>query len=384
MSDGTWRGLRPDETTALTAALIRAESPDPPGDETRVAATLDRELRRLGFAVETEEFAPGRFNVLARVRGRGERPALVFSAHTDTLPAGNGAWTSPPFAGEVRDGRIWGRGACDMKSGIAAMVSAAVAIARADTPLAGDLVLAFTGGESSSCLGARRLVETRALEGAGWILVSEPSSLDVITTEKCAFWLRATATGVAGHLSGSGEAGKGGRSAIVAMLEFLRRLPEVVPAGEHPLLGGATVNIGTISGGTAINLVPDLCVAGIDFRLLPAHDPDTVEAAVRALAGATIAIERIDLKPAVETPLDDPFVAACLAETAAHRGVAVAPRGVAYFSDACVLSPAFDLPMVIIGPGDFGGSGALDESCSVAALHDAAVIYERIARRMLG
>lgn len=364
----------------LLSDLIRAASPDPPGDERRIVRVLAKHMGRLGLEPEIEEFAANRFNLLARVRGTGSRPGLVFSAHMDTLPPGAGPWTHPPYSGHDDGARIHGRGACDMKSGLAAMVAAAASVRDRGTSLQGDLLLAFTGGESSNCLGARRLAETRALAGCGALLVSEPSSLDVLIAEKGALWLRASAEGVAGHVS----AGPGaGRSAILAMIEALPRLQGLVPDGDHPLLGAATLNVGRIEGGSAINLIPDRCAAELDFRLLPTHDPDAIERRVAQALGPGFTVERLDFKPAVATPADHPFVALCLEETAAARSVALAPKGVAYFSDACVLSPAFDLPMVIVGPGKLGGSGATDESVAIDDLVQAAAIYRSIARRML-
>jgi len=365
---------------ALTAELIRAESPDPPGDERRVAAVVAGALSAAGLAAEVDRFAPDRANVLARLEGAGERPALVFSAHMDTLPAGEGPWTHPPFAG-VREGRwLYGRGACDMKSGLAAMIAAAASLRAQGTPLAGDLLLAFTGGESSSCLGARRLVETGALAGAGALLVSEPSSLELLVAEKAALWLRITAHGAAGHLSARDG---GGRDAIAMMTTALPRLPDVLPGGSHPLLGAASLNVGRIVGGTAINLTPDRCIAELDLRLLPEHDPDVVEGAVRAALGEGFGVERLDWKPAVDTSPDAPFAKLCGEVSAAERGAAPRPGGAAYFSDACVLAPAFDLPMVIIGPGALGGSGAVDEHVDIDDLRVAARLYREIARRWL-
>jgi succinyl-diaminopimelate desuccinylase len=376
-----WHGLTAQATADLLSTLIRCESPDPPGDEARITRTLARTLRDLGFAPQVDEFSPRRFNVITRIKGRGSRPALVFSAHTDTLPAGNGEWTHKPFAGHIADGRVHGRGACDMKSGLVAMVSAAVALK--ETPLQGDLILAFTGGESSACLGARRLVETRALKDAGAILVSEPTSLRVATAEKAALWLRITAHGVAGHLSGDGT-GTGGKSAILAMLSFLHRVPSALPHDRHPLLGAVTSNVGRITGGTAINLMPDRCTAELDLRLLPHHDPDIVQSRLEDLAGDGFIVERIDLKPAVDTPPDHPFAALCLAEATAITGLPPDPVGVTYFSDAAVLCPAFDLPMAIMGPGTLGGSGGINESVAVADVMTAARVYARIAKGWLG
>ncbi len=377
-----WTGLTSDATAHLLATLIRCKSPDPPGDEARVTKALARALRDLGFTPEVDEFAPHRFNILTRIRGHGTRPALVFSAHTDTLPAGNGSWTHPPFSGHIEAGRVHGRGACDMKSGLVAMISAAVALKR--TPLQGDLILAFTGGESSACLGARRLAETGALTGAGALLVSEPTTLRVATAEKAALWLRVTAHGVAGHLSGGEQTGNGGQSAILTMLSFLHRLPSALPHDRHTLLGHVTVNIGKIAGGTAINLMPDRCTVELDLRLLPHHDADDVQSRVADMAGDGFVFDRIGLKPAVETPPEAPFAALCLREAAAVTGLPPDPIGVTYFSDAAVLCPAFKLPMAIMGPGTLGGSGGIDESVAVADVMTAARAYAQIAAAWLG
>lgn len=378
-----WHGLDPDRTAGLLSALIRAESPDPPGDETAVARLLAREMRALGLRPQVDRFAPRRFNVLARLHGTGERPALVFSAHMDTLPAGAGAWERPPFSGDIAGGRVWGRGACDMKSGLVAMVSAAVALA-AGPRLKGDVVLAFTGGESSACLGARHLAATRALDGAGAILVSEPTTLRVATAEKAALWLKVTATGEAGHVSGDRGNGNGGRSAILSMMDFLHRMSAALPSDRHPLLGGVTANVGTISGGTAINLMPDRCEATLDLRLLPRHDADDVQGRLADLAGDGFDFDRIDFKPAVETPPDHPFAALVLQAAADETGLPADPVGVTYFSDAAVLAPAFGLPMAIMGPGKLGGSGGVNESVAIADVMTAARAYARIARAWLG
>jgi len=366
---------------ALLTRLIRAESPDPPGDERRVAAVVAEELERRGFTPEVEEFQPNRFNVTARLRGHGARSALVFSAHMDTLPAGEAAWTHAPFAG-VSDGvHVYGRGACDMKSGLAAMIAAASALRAEAAPLTGDLVLAFTGGESSNCLGARRLAERGALADAGALLVSEPSSLDVLVAHKAALWLRATAHGRPGHLS-AGDGG--GRNAIELMTAALAHLADVLPGDTHPLLGRASLTVGHIEGGGVINLTPERCTADLDIRLLPAHDPAAVEAALAARLGERFTLERLDLKPAVETASSDRFVELCREVVGSVRGGVAEPGGAAYFTDASVLAPAFKLATVIIGPGRLGGSGAVDERVALADLQSAARIYRDIARARLG
>ena len=366
----------------LLAELVRCESPDPPGREIEIAECIRERLEGHGIEAVLDEFAPGRANLLGRVEGTGERPALVFSAHMDTMPPGTQPWRHGPYSGTVEEGRMYGRGTCDMKSGLAAMIAAAVALKDAPEPLEGDLVLAFSGGESSNCLGAKVFAKNGALDGAGALLVGEPSSLKVLTAEKGALWLRVTAHGRSGHASGGPGDEANAILKLVSHLDRLRNLP--VLAGEHPLLGSASVGVGRIDGGTAVNMTPDRCDAEIDVRFLPDQDPDAIERAMAEVAGNNLEIERIDCKPAVETPVDHPFVATCLDACAGELGAADGPYGVSYFSDSSVLVPAFGLPRVIVGPGELGLSGAHDEYCEIEKLHAAARIFQRIATLTLG
>ncbi len=372
----------------LLRQLIRLPSPDPPGDERAIATFLANYLQRRGFKVDLDEFAPNRFNILVRLTGIGEKPGLVFSAHMDTLPAGKQGWADDPFAATLCQGRVIGRGASDMKSGLAAMVVAAEKLRQDQIDgleLSGDLVLAFTGGESSNCLGARRLVAQQALSDCGALLVSEPTSMEVFSTEMGALWLRVTAIGRSGHTSArdAASAAEPGKNAIDMMLAFLSQAPSILPETAHPLVGPATMSVGRIGGGDAINLAAESCWAEIDIRLPPDVAPGDIEEALSSLAGREFVVERIDYKAAVATALNDPFLKLCLQQTAKLRGRSVAAKGVGYFSDAAVLSPHFDLPMVIIGPGPLGGSGAVNEWCEVDALDAASDLYYQIARSYL-
>ena len=374
--------LTSDERAALhtlAADLIRHPSPDPPGDEAAIAGFVADRLRALGFEVETDEFLPRRINVVARLRGTGSQPALVFSAHMDTMPVGEAPWTHPPFSGEILSGRLYGRGAADMKGGLATMVAAAAKIKTSGKALAGDLVLAFSAGESTDCIGARRMVETGALSGAGWLLVSEPTSLGVFTAEAGALWLDAVATGATGHASGSG-----GVNAIKRLMAFLDRLDGIrLAEAPHPLLGLPSLAVNRLAAGHAPNITPDRARATLDIRTLPGMSAAAVIAELRPLADG-IAFEIIGDKPAIETPTDDPFVATALAAHARVTGKAAEPGGVHYFSDSNVLVPALGVPRVIIGPGKAGMSGQTDEWVTLDALDAAAAIYAEIAADLLG
>jgi succinyl-diaminopimelate desuccinylase len=373
--------------------LIQFPTEDPPGRELELARFVHDALTVSGFTSNLVEFQPGRANVVARLRGQGQRSGLIFSAHLDTLPAGEGTWRFPPFEGHVSDGRVYGRGASDMKGGLAAMMVAAQCLAREDLPLKGDLILAFSAGESSSGLGAKQMVADGSLEGAGALLISEPTTLKIVVAEKGALWLRAIATGMPGHPSGAGGSQGTGDNAILKLVSFINRLRDFEPeAPVHPLLGRPTTDVTTIAGGSAINLTPDHAELGLDIRYLPGMSADAILGDLRAVAetgGLEIAFEILDDKPPVETPPDHPFVRLCQEsyraslerrpEPGPGEGAAPALSGASYFSDAAVLCPALGLPRVIIGPGEMGMSGQRDEHVCVEKLVAAAEIYVQVA-----
>jgi succinyl-diaminopimelate desuccinylase len=361
----------------LLSKLVRIESCDPPGREAEVAKCLEAELIRAGIQVELDEFAPGRVNLLARLPGSGTNPPLVFSAHLDTVPVGTTGWTEEPFGGHVKNGRLYGRGASDMKSGVVAMTAALIEIAVAGAPLAGDLLLAFSAGESSNCLGAKRFVERRCFAEAGAILVSEPSSLDLIIAEMGVLWLRATALGRVGHVSGNG-----GDNAIIKMASILPRLQSIrLPCPDHALLPEPTIRVGTIQGGTAVNVTPDRCYVDIDIRMRPGTTPSDI---LDLLKPFGLELEVLDFKPAVETAIDHPFTQTCIEACAARRSIAPRVSGVAYYSDATIYTSSFQTPFVIIGPGELGMSGQPDEFVEIEKFDQAITIYRAIAESYLG
>ncbi len=372
------------ETLDLLARLIAIDTCDPPGGEMEIAGVVHGYLREHGLASELDVFLPGRANVVSRLKGDGSRPGLIFSAHFDTVPPGAQPWQHGPFSAQIEGGRLYGRGASDMKSGMAAMISAAVNLTQQDVTLGGDLILAFSAGESSNCLGAKRMVENGDLAGAGHFLVSEPTSLGILIAEKGALWLRLITHGKGGHASADEGASTMSHSAITRMTQALSALEQFgFGVADHALLGSPSVAVGTIHGGTVVNLTPDRCEAEIDLRLLPGQEPPAVVAALSAYLGDDIEIEEIDFKPPVETAADHPFVTACIDACERMSGQPPVPGGVSYYSDATVICPALDLPMVILGPGELGMSGQTDEYVEIEKLEQAVPVFEQVARTML-
>lgn len=362
----------------LLQDLIRIPSCEPPGGELAVARHVAAALEALGVEVTLDEFLPGRANVLGRVAGTGAKPALVFSAHLDTLPPGGG-WTRDPFSGALEAGRVHGRGAADMKSAVAAFVAAAGILARRKEPLAGDVLLLLTAGESANCIGARRFVAQGMQPRIGAFLCGEPSGLDLVIVEKAILWARVTAVGEVGHVSGSG-----GVNAIWRMTEALAALRGLrLDTPSHPLLDGPSLSVGLIRGGTAVNLTPDRCEAEIDIRFAPGIGAEAVLAQVRAVLPPGVTVEMTDFKPAVEEAPDSRFVQTCAAAVRAETGVEPRYLGVSYFSDGAILLDGHTAPFCILGPGRLGDSGTADESVSAADVQTAARLYVAIAEEWL-
>ena len=372
------------ETLRLTLALLRENTVDPPGNERRAADIVARLLKSEGIGCVVQDIAPGRSNLVARLKGDGTGPALAFSAHFDTIGVEREMWQHDPFAGDIATGRLYGRGATDMKGGMAAMTMAAVELKRSGQALRGDLLLTFSAAENSSCLGAKRLVADGHFDGVGALLVSEPTSMKVFVSEKGALWLRATARGEYGHNAFSEDRSGDRGNAIVRLARFLDRAHDLdLAAPPHRHLKPPTINIGVVRGGLSTPLIPSTASADIDVRLVPGLDPNAVMEAFRAIAGDHVDIELLDVKLPVDTADDHPFVRICLEACQRETDFAEGPGGVAYYSDGAVIVPELGIPMVIIGPGEVGMSGGIDEYVDLAKLEASTKVFRRIAEQYL-
>ncbi|HEU5316821.1 MAG TPA: M20/M25/M40 family metallo-hydrolase [Chloroflexota bacterium] len=395
----------------LAEALIRIASPNPPSEERAVAEALATWLR--GVGIEAEVLGVGasdapQANVFARVRGSGELPPLVLSGHLDTVPAGEGAWRRDPLNPERRDGRLYGLGAADMKGAVAAMCVAAarVAATAAERPLRGDLLLAFTSGEETGSAGARALARSGRLDGAGGIVIGEPTANRVGIAEKGGIWLDLelsgrTAHGSLPHLGANAAAGLA--EALVRLERAAesdspgglsvaeRRLRDALWRPAHPMLGEPTLTLTRLAGGVATNVVPDRATAVLDVRTLPGQPGGAIlegvagvleEVAGRRGLQGTVGSrgERV----ALETPAEHPLVLACAVAVSAATGRAAERCALTGATDATELVPALGAPFVICGPGHMDQAHQPDEWVSLGALEESVEIYEHLARALLG
>lgn len=372
------------ETLRLTRALLALDTTDPAGRELPAAKLVAGTLAEAGIDSELVMLAPGRASLVARLRGAGTKRGLAFSAHLDTINVAQPGWRHGPFAGTIEEGRLYGRGAADMKGGVAAMAMAAIEIKRSGRQLTGDLVLAFSAAENARCAGAKQLVNEGHLDGIGALVVSEPSALRLFIAEKGKITIRATARGEHGHNAFADQRTGDRGNAIIRLARFLDRAHDLrLSAPPHRLLSPPTINVGTIGGGSSAVLIPDEASAEIDVRMLPGMEPNEVMAAFSALASPHVTLTLMEAVPPVETTEDHEFVKLCAGVCAAETGTPCRPEGVGYMSDGAVIVPALGMPMVIIGPGEVGMSGAVDESVSLAALESSRRIFQAIAEQYL-
>uniref|UniRef100_UPI000B7DCFC1 M20 family metallopeptidase n=1 Tax=Candidatus Entotheonella palauensis TaxID=93172 RepID=UPI000B7DCFC1 len=305
-----------DEVSDLLQKLIQFDSCNPPGREEPVAEFLADVMAEAGLEVTLMRFAPDRANVLGRWRGVGDQPALLFNGHLDTVPVNKEQWQHDPHAGLIEDGILHGRGTVDMKGGVAAMVMACAALARAKVRLAGDVVFAGTAGEEVDCIGSQQLL-TQDLGPIAGLVVGEPTSLEVVPAHKGALWVEISTTGKAAH----GSMPEQGHNAILAMHRLVERLLAYRPAYRaHPLLGPPTLNLGTIHGGVKTNIVADQCVLTVDMRSVPGQNHETLIQDIQRIIDALEREEpdfRATLRvqtdrPPVETSTEDPLIQAAL------------------------------------------------------------------------
>src|SRR5215218_7880341 len=260
--------LTPEESRDaldLLRDLIRTRSVNPPGDEAAVVEILAARATAWELVPRIVQVVPGRPNLLVDLAGTGERPALLLSGHSDTVPPGAAPWEHDPFSAALVDDEVWGRGATDMKAGVGTMLVALAAAARRGWRPKGDVRLAITIGEEVDCAGARHLRDTGGLDGVGWIVIGEPTNLDVVAAHRGAIWLQIVGHGKTAH----GSAPHLGINAINHVVSLLRWLADRWPKLEytpHDLLAPPTMNLGTIGGGVKTNVVTDYCVATVDLR----------------------------------------------------------------------------------------------------------------------
>ncbi|OUC80243.1 M20 family metallopeptidase [Gordonia lacunae] len=378
--------------TSLTSALVEAPSENPGGTESAAVAVLDSACRALGFDVETHEVAPGRPNLVATVRA-GTAPGLMFLGHSDVVPAGPN-WSADPYTARIRDGRIYGRGATDMKGGLAAVIAAMSALRR--TPevgieLYGPLRLVCTVDEEEHGIGVRDFVSRPADHDFLGCVVAEPTDMQVVRGCRGASYIEIEVTGRAAH-SGRPADGRSAIDAAAAIVEIIRADAARLAETSDDLLGHGTWNVGTIVGGQGISVVAPGCSLGIDRRLMPDEDPHRIAEELRATIrdrridtdGITVDVRVTMEMPGFATDAGHPLVTTAVGAVV-DAGADTSVGGWTAACDGGFVSRDLGVPSIVLGPGNINTDAHQpDESVAIADLVTAARAYALAAMRLLG
>ncbi|MGH8048559.1 MAG: M20 family metallopeptidase [Chthoniobacterales bacterium] len=353
---------------ALLQELIRIPSVNPDGDpgtphvgEKNIADYLADFLSHIGASVELHEVLHGRPNVVARFPSSTPgKPKLLLAPHTDTVSIGG--MTIEPFGGELRDGKIHGRGASDTKGSIAAMLWA---LKESDlSVLSHEIWFAGLMGEEAGLHGSKALA---AREKFDFVIVGEPTSLQVVNTTKGSTWLTLRTSGRAVHASMP----ELGVNAIYKMSDVLRCIrDEIAPSLKlqaHAVLGSPTISAGTICGGTKSNIVPDSCEVSVDMRTIPGQDIEPVLARLREVC-PDLEISIWQASP-MHTAPGHPVIRSL--ENSGAKCV-----GAPWFCDAAIFAET-GVPSVAVGPGSIAQAHTKDEFIAVADLEAGVDFFKR-------
>jgi acetylornithine deacetylase len=377
------------DAVALTRELVRIDSRNPslvPGapGEAAVARALAEILRDWGFVVELQDAAPGRPNVIARIGSPGAR-SLMFNGHLDVV--GIEGMTHDAWGNGASDThRIYGRGSSDMKSGIAAMCSAAARAA--DGSLAGEIIVTAVADEEYESLGTRALIERGVRADAA--IVGEPTRLAIMPSHLGFVWIDITTHGRAAHGSRWDLGVDAIRHAGLVLAEIDRIDGDDLPKRSHPLLGRPSIHASLIEGGMGMSTYPDKCTVKIERRTIPGETPAHVRRELED-ACARVAARRPKFRADVtitfsqepsDVVIDAPIVRA-LDEALGAVGEVVRVEGMTAWTDAALLNAA-GIPAICFGPGDIGLAHAAEEYVLIDEIERATEILARLAIHWCG
>jgi acetylornithine deacetylase/succinyl-diaminopimelate desuccinylase len=356
--------------------------------EEEVAFFVHHLFRQEGISSKLVEVIPGRYNVVAKIPGKGGGKSLLLTGHLDTVPPYD---MEDPFSGEIHDGVLYGRGSCDMKGPLAAMIAAMMGIHRAKIALEGDLIFVGLIDEEEKGKGVEYLIQNGPWADA--VINGEPTNLKPAIGHKGLEWMVVKIRGKTVH----GGKMEEGINAIMMAARFLNRIQEeYMPALQerrHPVLGVPTINVGKIQGGDQPSTVPGSCRMEIDRRWVPAENREQVyqelKAILKALEEEDSAFhgELLEMftpgellaHPPFYTDPKDPLV---LAAQEALEQEGVSPGGVTVFpawSDAGTMAAFTSMKCIVLGPGDLALAHSGKESIPVEELRKAAKVYGRLA-----
>ncbi len=369
--------------------LIRIPSENPPGEEQRIAEYCAQQCQRIGMDTQLLACEEGRNTVMATLSGTKGRPVLLYHAHLDTVPVGDRSrWKFTPFGGRIKDGRIYGRGACDTKNDIAAMIQVAEALVRSGVSIKGKLVLCFAADEETGgrC-GTEYVLNQGYLKDVNMVVAGEQTELRVAIAEKGIATLSIRTKGISAHAS---QVREKGINAISKMGKILRAIDEEylpkLKQKNHRFLGIPTCNAGVIEGGTKSNMVAEHCSLQLDCRFFPGERAEDIRQQIERLVEklhqedpqleATVELIREDIPFEIEE--EAPLVQQLRKAIKKVKGVDLGVTGYYPASDGRFFA-CRNIPTVVFGSGSSLQAHTTDEYVEIDQVIDSAKILALLA-----
>ncbi|VEF47171.1 acetylornithine deacetylase or succinyl-diaminopimelate desuccinylase [Bacillus freudenreichii] len=359
--------------------LIQIDSSNPPGNEDKVSKMLAERCESAGIPYQITEVEPGRSNFEIRLEGKGSGK-LVFCGHMDTVLPGEQPWTYSPFSGEIVGDKLYGRGASDMKSGLAAMYLAVESLFMEGKKLPKEIVFLATAGEEVDSCGARKYLEEQSMENVEALVIGEPTNEKVVVGHKGALWIEIVTLGKTAH----GSMPDMGINAIEWMNKVIERLDFLKKKWRISVepLGESSLAVTKINGGVQTNVIPDRCSMSVDIRTVPPQSHEQLITEIKSNLNELFSTEG---SPdfSVNMQLDRPAILTDKSNKLISLALDLRKQdslfGVSYYTDAAVLNPDSKVPTLIYGPGDESLAHQPNEFVNIQAYLRSIEFYKELA-----
>ncbi|OZU87817.1 acetylornithine deacetylase [Virgibacillus indicus] len=363
--------------------MIRVDSSNPPGNEHKAAKLLAERSESAGIPYDISQFESNRSNFKIHLKGEG-KGRLLFCGHMDTVLPGEQPWNHSPFSGEIEEGRMYGRGTSDMKSGLCAMFLAVESLFKEGKKLPKDIIFLATAGEEVDSCGARQYLKEESLDDVEALVIGEPTNEKVVVGHKGALWLEIITTGKTAHgaMPANGINAVEWMRNVMDMAESLKSKWKIssIPLGESSLA------ITKLNGGVQTNVIPDRCSMHIDIRSIPPQEHEDLISEIKQNLQELFSTEespdfhinKLLDRPSILTEKTSPVIASALRikeQNSVH--------GVSYYTDGAVLNPDSRIPTLIYGPGDEKLAHQPNEFVDVNAYLRSIDFYKELALDMM-
>lgn len=356
------------ELNELLQRLIQIKSVNPPGNEKEIASFIKRLLLKNNIPSELVPLEEGRSSVVAKIEGKEERN-ITLCGHLDTVGAIEEDWSKPPLQGIIEEGKMYGRGAADMKGGVAAIIYTLILLKRRGITPQKKVQLALTADEEWGYRGVKTLVDQGFFDQTDFLIITEPTNLQVAVGEKGEVWIKAKFYGKSAH----GSTPELGVNTVIPGSKFVLEVSEEYKKlfNPDPLWGNNSINIGQFHGGVQVNVVPNYSEVQLDFRVISEEDKKRALELVRKKGqdiaeefGVQFKEEIFNYHPPIFTSLDNLYIQKFMQVAGVKEATIVK-----YCTDGGTIIPEKNIPFIIFGPGDIAQAHQNDEYIELESLY---------------